>query len=186
MTNTRKRSPWNAGRAAWRSPRRAGSACRIWPGRVLSGRPRHRAVGRVLPQRRARRGAAAAWRMAGGTGVSRRKRRMRPQSPRQPGGKHLMLWRHTRHRFRSDRKRHSTKSLSLARYPLGERDDVQARRHQLPRPGLGNLRRSRFDARGTRRQRWLPQPAVLGSLPNFVLRPILAATLCVAGARPII
>ena len=37
--------------------------------------------------------------------------------------------------------------------PLGERDDVQARRHQLPRPGLANLRRSRFDARGTRRQR---------------------------------
>src|SRR6201993_4606603 len=53
--------------------------------------------------------------------------------------------------------------------PLGERDDVQARRHQLPRPGLGNLRRSRFDARGTRRQRCLPQPAVLGS-PRILAR----------------
>jgi hypothetical protein len=30
--------------------------------------------------------------------------------------------------------------------PLGERDELQARRHQLPRSGLGNLRRSRFDA----------------------------------------
>jgi Group II intron, maturase-specific domain len=53
--------------------------------------------------------------------------------------------------------------------PLGERDDVQARRHQLPRPDLANLRRSRFDARGTRRQRCLPQPAVLGS-PRILAR----------------
>ena len=53
--------------------------------------------------------------------------------------------------------------------PLGERDDVQARRHQLPRPGLANLRRSRFDARWTRRQRCLPQPAVLGS-PRILAR----------------
>jgi hypothetical protein len=51
--------------------------------------------------------------------------------------------------------------------PLGKRDDVQAWRQQLPRPGLDNLRRSRFDARGTRRQRRLPRPAVLGSPVPF-------------------
>ena len=44
--------------------------------------------------------------------------------------------------------------------------DVQARRQQLPRPGLGNLRRSRFDARGTRRQRCVPQHTVLRNPPN--------------------
>jgi predicted dithiol-disulfide oxidoreductase (DUF899 family) len=47
--------------------------------------------------------------------------------------------------------------------PLVERGYVQARRHQSPRPGLDNLRHSRLDARGARRQRCLPQPTVLGS-----------------------
>src|SRR6201993_2549404 len=41
--------------------------------------------------------------------------------------------------------------------PLGKRGDIQAWRHQPPGPRLVNLRRSRFDARGTRRQRCLPQ-----------------------------
>ena len=40
------------------------------------------------------------------------------------------------------------------------RSIVQARQHQPPRPGLANLRRSRSDTRGTRRQWRLPQPVV--------------------------
>jgi hypothetical protein len=47
--------------------------------------------------------------------------------------------------------------------PLGERERVQARQHQPPRSDLVHLRRSRFDAGGTRRHRWLSQPAVLKS-----------------------
>jgi len=41
--------------------------------------------------------------------------------------------------------------------------------------GAQVLRRSRFDARGTRRQRCLPQPAVLGS-PRILARSVQAAT----------
>ena len=49
---------------------------------------------------------------------------------------------------------------------MDERADVHEREHQFPRRGLANLRRSRFDARRSRRLGCLPKPAVLGKPSN--------------------